>query len=1251
MKHLRKSGGGASIAVARLMLVAVMVVALLSAGLGAMGIAAGDSEAEHTFQSAPLNPDFVDYMENPPESFYGYIPPPIELNVVEGLAPEAGLPTSFDWRTYGMVTSVKNQSSCGTCWIFGATSALESKVLIDESASYDFSEQSVALCVDRSWDYLYDGANDPCQAGGWGWLAGEAFIKKGAVLDSCNPYNPGALYCDGACVCDSCTPVKKVDGYRLVTNDGSQIDTIKNAIVNQGPMTLVFYYDPGAEYCDPTYGAIYDYYPCSGITNHLISVIGWDDSVPHPNPSHTGTGAWLVKNSWGTADKWAGEACVSDGYFYLAYESSCVTEIAYFEYKDHDPSESLLYWDEAGMVNSLGCGTPDAWMANVYTTGSAGDLTHVDFYTTSSNASYEIYVWDGSFGTELRHQTGSCAEPGYYSIPLSSPLSLGAGAQFTLGVDMNTPGYNYPIPIEVLSPYANPPIQSGVSFIKCTAASPWDDTADYGWNACLRARMSVEAPDIRVDPTEFDVTLPPDDSWTGNLDIHNDGTATLTYDISDRCAGPCVATTQAGSVGSIPSIPNPGVSAVEALASSGVSSEYKLLPVVGGDIEIAYDDGSAEDSWAATCTGIPIPVIFAVCFQNPEDQPVLLQYARFYISDAGDPTNDIAIHVYEQASPTSPPGAELITPLVVAAPGPGWFEVDLSGYGIMIPAGGSFAIGEQPLECEPDLGPYLGEDWASPDGKSWLYDGVWHNWLVEMSPGDLMIRAYVGAEVEPCPWLDENPKAGDVPPASFDPIEVTIDTTGLADGDYYCEIVISNNDPDENPTIVPVHLTVVCPPDIWVDPTEFNVNLPPDDSWTGFLDICNDGCGTLDYSISDTETTVTAPASPGGLEFIYQEEVAVSADEVNASGMTTGLKAAYTWEGPPGNGPAILVYTDDALMSAGNTYVEQALQELGLSYTGYYGDSGGFGIALLTAGPWDLVLVSQNSYFEVGNWWTEIEDYVDGGGTVVIETFDIDGDSSEATTLWATLGVSYASNMTTAAPVYRWQPTHPIFTAVETVPDMTTLTEIYLDDGDKCDPVSPTIAVAGFTASETAGQGALFNGSIVNSFIISQFRGDDDSDGKLDAVELWKNEIVHALAPVLDCPWLDENPKAGDVPPMSCDPIKVTVDTRGMACGDYSADIIISNNDPDENPTIVPVHLTVVCGGICGDVNCSGGEPDMADVLLLWYYVGYPGQYKLCSEWAGDVNCTGAIDMADVLLLWYYVGYPGQYKLNCCPPK
>ena len=85
------------------------------------------SDATGALQLAPLNPDFVPYQKSPLKTF-------------------------------------------------GTTSALESAVLINGGAKYNFSERSVApRCVDRSWTRGHDGADDPCNAGWNGFGASDVF--------------------------------------------------------------------------------------------------------------------------------------------------------------------------------------------------------------------------------------------------------------------------------------------------------------------------------------------------------------------------------------------------------------------------------------------------------------------------------------------------------------------------------------------------------------------------------------------------------------------------------------------------------------------------------------------------------------------------------------------------------------------------------------------------------------------------------------------------------------------------------------------------------------------------------------------------------------------------------------------------------------------------------------------------------------------------------------------------------------------
>jgi len=60
-----------------------------------------------------------------------------------------------------------------------------------------------------------------------------------------------------------------------------------------------------------------------------------------------------------------------------------------------------------------------------------------------------------------------------------------------------------------------------------------------------------------------------------------------------------------------------------------------------------------------------------------------------------------------------------------------------------------------------------------------------------------------------CAWLSESPTSGSVQAGNSATITITIDTTGLAEGDCSAEIGIASNDPDEDPLTVPVTLHVV----------------------------------------------------------------------------------------------------------------------------------------------------------------------------------------------------------------------------------------------------------------------------------------------------------------------------------------------------------------------------------------------------------------------------------------------------------
>lgn len=203
-------------------------------------------------------------------------------------APEgAKFPSSFDWRNNNGVTPVQNQGNCGSCWAFAPVAALESKLLISYGTLTNLSEQQVVSCNPDSFG---------C-GGGWGSTTYDLFRDYGVVGEECMPYDTSDAV---PCTQSSCSIIAKISGYANINYD---VLSIKYAL-QSGPISVVMeVYEDFFHYSGGCYEHVWGVF--QGL--HAITIVGWDDSCD-------GSGAWIVKNSWG--ENWGEE-----GYFRIKYDN------------------------------------------------------------------------------------------------------------------------------------------------------------------------------------------------------------------------------------------------------------------------------------------------------------------------------------------------------------------------------------------------------------------------------------------------------------------------------------------------------------------------------------------------------------------------------------------------------------------------------------------------------------------------------------------------------------------------------------------------------------------------------------------------------------------------------------------------------------------------------------------------------------------------------------------------------------------
>ena len=457
---------------------------------------------EVQMRMAPLSRQFVDYLAAPRGTQrmvshlgLGRVPEPIDFSHL-GLSPtvqqRAALPASYDLRSLGRVTDVRNQLDCGTCWSFSAYGSLESS-LRGASETWDFSENHLKNA--HGFDL------GPCDGGHA--LMAAAYLTRGTgpVTEAADPYKPN----DGASP-QGLTAQKRIREVLFLASRTGAADNArtKQAVMEHGGVYVDVYWD-ATRYSASTASL---YVSSWAIPNHAVVIVGWDDnwSAQKFSPQAPGAGAFLARNSWGTSFGLG-------GYFYISYhdavlgrespsaQDASATLRVFADAVTPGPYQRVYQYDPYGLVDSLGAGSETAWYANVFAASARGALAEVSTYSMANGAEYEISVYDSVVSspitsTLLGRLSGTFPLAGYHTVSMrSAGIMLTQGRKFSIVVKLRTPSYLYPIPIEFKSVgYASLATASpGQSYISVNGSTFYDLTNPHYVPGCSTCNVCVKA--------------------------------------------------------------------------------------------------------------------------------------------------------------------------------------------------------------------------------------------------------------------------------------------------------------------------------------------------------------------------------------------------------------------------------------------------------------------------------------------------------------------------------------------------------------------------------------------------------------------------------------------------------------------------------------------------------------------------------------------------------------------------------------
>ncbi|XP_051229130.1 ervatamin-B-like [Lolium perenne] len=190
------------------------------------------------------------------------------------------LPVTVDWRTVeGVLTRVKHQGECGSCWAIAATDAMESVHFLENKKRTNLSAQELVDCNFH---------NDGCKGG----TAVNAFIyviNYGIHSSEQFPYVGRRT----DCVMPPVKPVMAIRNYYHLhpRNEKMLMETVAKrpvVVLVVGANTTTFKHYSGGIFRGP----------CGIDRKHEALLVGYG-TTPSDDSNDPGVKYWVLRNSWG----------------------------------------------------------------------------------------------------------------------------------------------------------------------------------------------------------------------------------------------------------------------------------------------------------------------------------------------------------------------------------------------------------------------------------------------------------------------------------------------------------------------------------------------------------------------------------------------------------------------------------------------------------------------------------------------------------------------------------------------------------------------------------------------------------------------------------------------------------------------------------------------------------------------------------------------------------------------------------------